>query len=89
MAQAKLTLSMDPNTIEFGKKYVQKKHTSLSKLVQDFLNDIAKKEAKAVSSSLTKEYPQWIKDITLSDKPTPDFDHKAEYGKHLEEKYGL
>jgi len=89
MAQAKLTLSMDPDTIEFGKRYVQEKHTSLSKLVQNFLNEIARKEAKQSKINSTREYPQWIKDITLSDKPTPDFDHKAEYGKHLEEKYGL
>ena len=89
MAQVKLTLSIDNEAVEFGKKYVQKKHTSLSKLVQNFLNDIEKKELKQFAVNSKKEYPQWIKDITLSDKPTPDFDHKLEYGKHLEEKYGL
>jgi len=89
MAQAKLTLSLDPDTIEFGKKYVQENHTSLSKLVQNFLNDIAKKEAKKSVNSQLSEYPDWIQQLVVAKEPTPDFDHKAEYHKHLEEKYGL
>jgi hypothetical protein len=31
----------------------------------------------------------WIIKLTISGDPIPDFDHKAEYHKHLEEKYGL
>jgi hypothetical protein len=89
MAQAKLTLSLDSSTIEFGKKYVQDNHTSLSKLVQDFLEGIAKKEAKKKVEIQLNEYPEWIQQLVVAKEPTPDFDHKAEYHKHLEEKYGL
>ena len=35
------------------------------------------------------ELPQWVKDLTIKGEPIPDFDNKAEYHKHLEEKYGL
>lgn len=89
MATTKLTLSIDKATVDFGKKYAEKKHTSLSKLIQSYLQGISESEAKQVPVKTIKNYPQWIKDLTLSDKPTPDFDHKAEYGKHIEEKYGL
>ena len=89
MAQAKLTLSIDEETIEFGKKYVQEKHTSLSKLFQNFLNEVAKKEAKKTSIKPLNELPEWVQKLVVATEPTPDFDHKAEYHKHLEEKYGL
>jgi hypothetical protein len=35
------------------------------------------------------ELPSWVKKMTISTDPVPDFDHKAEYHKHLEEKYGF
>ena len=35
------------------------------------------------------ELPDWVKEFAISGDPVPDFDHKAEYHKHLEEKYGL
>ena len=36
-----------------------------------------------------EELPEWIQKLKISTGPVPDFDHKAEYGKHLEKKYGL
>ena len=92
MATSKLTLSMDTNTIQWAKKYVEGKNISLSKFIQNQLNDIAEKEEKQspVSEKLkTMEISDWVKAMVLVDGPTPDFDHKAEYGKHLEEKYGI
>jgi hypothetical protein len=35
-----------------------------------------------------EELPQWIKELTIDGPPVPEFDHKAEYHKHLDEKYG-
>jgi hypothetical protein len=35
------------------------------------------------------EYSEWVQELMLAKEPTPDFDHKAEYHKHLDEKYGL
>jgi hypothetical protein len=88
MATTKLTLSIDKATVEFGKKYAEKKRTSLSSIIQKYLQSISENELEQSVSKAPKDYPQWIQDLTLSDKPTPDFDHKAEYGKHIEEKYG-
>jgi len=34
------------------------------------------------------ELPEFIKKLRITTGPVPDFDHKAEYHKHLEEKYG-
>ena len=89
MATTKLTLSIDKATVDFGKRYAERTHTSLSKIFQRYLQTIAENEPEIPAVKPVKEYPQWIKDLTLSDNPTADFDHKAEYGKHIEEKYGL
>ena len=35
-----------------------------------------------------EELSDFVARITISGDPVPDFDHKAEYHKHLEEKYG-
>jgi len=35
------------------------------------------------------ELSDFVKGLTISGDPVPDFDHKAEYHKHLDEKYGL
>ena len=38
MATTKLTLSIDSDTIEWAKKYVERKNISLSKFIQNQLN---------------------------------------------------
>lgn len=92
MNQSKLTLSMEPEYIEMAKNYAAEKHTSVSKLFKSFIKEKVAKEAKTdplLEKIRATEIPDWIKELVIVDKPTPDFDHKAEYGKHLEEKYGL
>jgi len=39
MANTKLTLSMEPEVVYRAKQYAKKKHISLSKLIQDFLEN--------------------------------------------------
>ena len=39
MANTKLTLSMEPEVVYRAKKYAKKRHISLSKLIQDFLEN--------------------------------------------------
>jgi hypothetical protein len=92
MATTKLTLSVDKDTIEVAKRVASDSNMSVSKLFKKLINEVDKKMGKKdpVLEKLKKaEIPDWIKALTLTDKPTPDFDHKAAYGKHLEEKYGL
>jgi hypothetical protein len=85
MATTKLTLSMEPEVVYQAKRLAKDKNISLSKLVENYLRSISK-EGKAASEGL--EISDWVKGMVAVDKPTPDFDHKAEYHKHLEEKYG-
>ena len=44
MATSKLTLSIDAETIKWAKKYVEKRKVSLSKFIQQRLNEIAREE---------------------------------------------
>ncbi|HEY1063654.1 MAG TPA: DUF6364 family protein [Daejeonella sp.] len=39
MANTKLTLSMEPEVVYRAKQYAKKRHISLSKLIQDFLEN--------------------------------------------------
>ncbi|HEY9535141.1 MAG TPA: DUF6364 family protein [Mucilaginibacter sp.] len=92
MATTKLTLSADEQTIELAKRIASEDNISVSRLFKMLINDLAKKKKKTdplLEKIRNTEIPDWISQIQLSDKPTPDFDHKAAYGKHLEEKYGL
>lgn len=85
MASSKLTLSMEPEVVYAAKKIAKEKNISLSKLVENYLRSISK-ENKANSDLI--EISDWVKGMVAVDKPIPDFDHKKEYHKHLEEKYG-
>jgi hypothetical protein len=85
----KLTLNIEPDLIEQIKEVAKKKGISLSKVTAT----LYKKEVESVKEPFRMksldEMPEWIKNLSISGDPVPDFDHKAEYGKHLEEKYGL
>jgi hypothetical protein len=92
MSQGKLTLSIDTGTIQIAKRVASQSNISVSKLFTKLINQIDIENSKndpILEKIRNTEIPDWIKQIKLSDKPTSDFDHKAEYGKHLEEKYGL
>jgi flagellar hook-basal body complex protein FliE len=93
MAATKLTLSVKEESLPFVKKYAKHQHTSVSKLVQQFFDSLVEKQVKADTKffkfKTEEELPEFIKDLTISGAPVPDFDHKAEYHKHLEQKYGL
>ena len=76
---------MEPEVVYAAKKIAKEKNISLSKLVENYLRSISK-ESKTDSKDL--EISDWVKGMIAVDKPTRDFDQKAEYHKHLEEKYG-
>jgi Family of unknown function (DUF6364) len=77
----KLTLRLDNDIIERAKAYAQKKNTSLSKLIESYLDVLTnngKNEAEEVTP-LVKSL-SGIVDISASN-------HKKEYKKHLLKKY--
>lgn len=89
---AKLILDIEPDVLKQAELYADATHTDLSQLIEGYLKRVTTsrvvvEEPKA--NTKTIEIADWVKKLTLSKKPTPDFDCKAEYHKHLDEKYGL
>jgi hypothetical protein len=85
----KLTLNIEPDLIEQMKKVAKKRKTSVSKIAENFFRNEVKADNEPFRMKSLDELPEWIKQLTIATEPVPDFDHKAEYHKHLEEKYGL
>lgn len=85
----KLTLNIEPALIDQMKKVAKKRNTSVSKIVENIFRKEVEIEKEPFRMKTMEELPDWIKQLSISGDPVPDFDHKAEYGKHLEEKYGL
>ncbi len=85
----KLTLNIEPSLIDQMKKVAKKRHTSISKIAENFFRKEITMENEPFVLKNEDEFPDWIKKLTIAGDPVPDFDHKAEYHKHLEEKYGL
>lgn len=78
----KLTLSLDSKVIEAAKKYSEKKGTSISRLVEDYL----KKITQGGQSKKTSKTPLMsIKGIF--GKVPADFDYKSARNEYLTEKY--
>jgi hypothetical protein len=56
--EAKLTLRLDDNIINSAKMYAQKKHKSLSKLVEDYFTNLS------YEKETTKSYPPLIEHLS-------------------------
>ena len=50
------------------------------------IKNVGEKKKALFKMKSREELPEWIKNLSIVDKPIPDFDSKAEYVKHLEEK---
>jgi hypothetical protein len=84
---AKLVLDIEPGIIEIINKVAEKKHLSVSKVAEDLFKSWIDKE-KPSNVKPESELSDWVKRLVVSPNPTSDFNHKTEYGKHLEQKYG-
>jgi hypothetical protein len=85
----KLTLNIEPGLIEQIKEVAKKKNASLSKVTEALYKKAVEGEKEPFKMKSLDELSDFVKSITISGDAVPDFDHKAEYHKHLEEKYGL
>ncbi|WP_461450712.1 DUF6364 family protein [Mucilaginibacter sp.] len=85
----KLTLNIEPGLIEQIKAVAKKKNVSLSKVTESLFRKEVENAEEPFRMKREEELPEWVKNLQISGDPIPDFDHKGEYGKHLEEKYGL
>ena len=84
----KLTLNIDPSLISQIKEVAKRKNTSLSKITEGLFKKEIQIEREPFRMKSLEELSEVIKQFTIAGDPVPDFDHKAEYHKHLEEKYG-
>jgi hypothetical protein len=78
----KLTLSLDQTIIERAKAYAKSNNTSLSKLIESYLNSLTKKRNREKS----KITPLVESLSGVIDLPG-DFDEKKAYSEYLMEKY--
>ena len=78
---AKLTLKLDKVTIEKAKLYAESRKTSLSKLIEGYLQMLTKGNAKKEPIS------PLVKSLSGVIELPDDFDEKADYGDYLERKY--
>lgn len=85
----KLTLNIEPDLIGQIKEVAKKKNISLSKVTAALYRKEVEREKEPFRMKSLDEMSDFVKSITISGDPVPDFDHKAEYHKHLKEKYGL
>ncbi|MBG6110546.1 hypothetical protein IWX84_001425 [Flavobacterium sp. CG_9.10] len=76
----KLTLNIDQNTIEEAKTYAKKNSVSLSKLIENYLQSLTKKNAEKSKVSPLVESLTGV--ISLESD-----DYKKEYSEYLSKKY--
>jgi len=76
----KLTLNIDQNTIEEAKFYAKNNSVSLSKLIENYLQSLTKKNAEKTKVSPLVESLTGV--ITIENK-----DYEKEYSDYLSKKY--
>lgn len=75
----KLTLSLNKEVIEEAKSYAKQHQTSISKLVENYLNSLTRATNKKTKVSPIVE--------SLTGIIPSDFDEKKEYRDYIDEKY--
>ncbi len=86
MGTTKLTLSMEPEVVYRAKKYAKNRNISLSRLIQDYLDQLSEHKPEA-DSSINPD----ILELTgiLKGKIPDDIDLKEEKYQYLKQKYDL
>lgn len=79
----KLTLKLKSDSILRAKEYVSQKGISLSKLVEDFFDNITFNSSEFSQTS----YSPLVKELSGIISLSNDYDHKSEYEEYLKAKY--
>ena len=77
----KLTLKLDKTVIDRAKKYAAKNNTSLSRMIEKYLDHITS------TNKNTEEVSQLVKSLSGVIKLPNNYDESKEYKKHLSSKY--
>ena len=78
----KLTLSLDETIISKAKLYAKKNNTSLSNLVENYLNQLTSKEKKG-----KQEISDFVKSLAVIKRPVSKKQRRDEYTEYLEKKH--
>lgn len=78
--ESKLTLTLQKKTIEKGKAYARKKRTSLSKLVEKYIDKLTEVSATEI------EISPFVKSLSLPAK-NKHWNHKKAKARYLAKKY--
>ncbi len=77
----KLTLRISNSSVHRAKRFAKKRKTSISKLVEAYLDNLSEPEKKEVKIT------PLVKKLSGVIRLPRDFDYKKAYGKHISEKY--
>jgi hypothetical protein len=77
----KLTLRLNSNVIQRAKNYAQKHKTSLSKMIESYLNSVTKPKSENIEITPLIESLSGIIEIR------EDYDYRKEYSDHISKKY--
>lgn len=81
----KLTLKLNENSILKAKEYVAKNGLSLSKLVENFFDNISLNQEKGSPQEFS--YSPLVNELAGIISLSEDFDYKSDYENYLREKY--
>ena len=80
---AKLTLALDQELILKAKAFAKRNHTSLSRLLEQYLTELTKEGEKVVIDDISP----LVKSLSGVLKLPDDFEHKADRTHFLEQKF--
>lgn len=87
--KTKLTLNIDDKIVARAKRISAQRKTSLSSLVEEYLDRISKSNSHKNTTKSEPSLLERIRKYTKNAKPLPeDFDYKKAMHEHLDEKYG-
>lgn len=78
---AKLTLKLDNKVIDRAKKYAKKRNTSLSKMIESYLDSVTSEDSSGI------EITPLVENLSGVIKLPADYDHRKDYTDYLDQKY--
>jgi Family of unknown function (DUF6364) len=77
----KLTIKLNDDVISRAKRYAKHRKTSLSKMIESYLDSVTKPSSKEI------EITPLVKSLSGVITLTDDYDYKKDYADHLTSKY--
>ena len=78
---SKLTLRLDRSVIERAKKFAKKNNTSLSRMIESYLDSVTKGDNSGI------EITPLVKSLSGVVELPDDYDYRKDYTDHLDQKY--